>query len=143
MMVSIEPGEKTSLCRKRQPLCKSHGDVGDLYGVGETCRVMAAIVIWTRGCKDRPGAQMAYFASPPHSPLLHQEEQPAFWWEESPLQQHQSSLRLHHTAVKEESPTLSPGAFALSHCPPSPGQSNHQPGAAFPAAAARELPDHD
>lgn len=111
--------------------------------MAETCRLMAASVTWTRGGKDRPGAQMAYFTSRLHSPLLHQEEQPAFRWEEIPLQQHQSSLQLHHTAVKEESLTLSPGAFALPHCLLSPGQSNHQPGASFPAAAAQELPDHD
>lgn len=63
---------------------------------------MAAGVVWTRGQEDRPGAQMAYFASPLHSPLLLQEEQPTFWWEESPLQQHQSSLQLLQTSAKEE-----------------------------------------
>lgn len=80
---------------------------------------------------------MAYITSPPHTPLLHWEEQPAFSWEEGPLQQQQSSLQLCDTAVKEESPTLSPDAFAPSHHLLSPRQRKPQSGAASPAAVAR------
>lgn len=136
-------GLKTAPCvLVHQPLCKSSGDVVARYGLGEAGRVTAAGVVWTRGCEDQPGAQMAYFTSPSRSPLPRWEDQAAFLWEEGPLQQHQSSLWLCKTAVKEESLTLSPGAFAPSHCLFSPRQRS-QPGDFFPAAAAWKLPDHD
>lgn len=64
-----EMGKIPPCVPKGEPLSKSHGDVWDRYGMGEACRVMAASVIWTRCCKDRPGAQMAYFTFPLHSPL--------------------------------------------------------------------------
>lgn len=53
------------------PLHNSHGDAGDCCALGEPCRVMAASVIWTRGCKDQLGAQIDYFTSL-HSPQKHQ-----------------------------------------------------------------------